>query len=101
MISRRQILCWTPLVAVTRMKAARAADALLQDADSDAQAIDYRADARTVDRQRFPAFRPGQACRNCAIYTADAGTDHGACAIVFGKFVSADGWCPSYEKKPD
>ena len=99
MISRRRILGWAPLIAVARMDAVHAADELLQDPDSDAQAIDYRADARDVDRQRFPAFRTGQTCSNCAIYTADAGADHGACAIVFGKFVSARGWCSSYEKK--
>jgi hypothetical protein len=99
MISRRQILQWSPLLALPCVAAARAADELLHDGDPDAQAIDYQADARDVDRQRFPQFRPGQACSNCAIYTADAGASQGACAIVFGKFVSAGGWCPSYEKK--
>ena len=101
MFSRRQIVQWSPLLFATFVGPVRAADDMLNENDSDGQAIDYRADARKVDRQRFAQFRPGQRCGNCAIYTAEAGADHGAGAIVFGKFVSADGWCSSYEKKPE
>lgn len=100
MISRRQIIALTPLLALPGAQAARAADELLKDSDSDAQAIDYRSEAGQVDRKRFTQYRPGQTCANCAIYTADPGASYGACAIVFGKFVSARGWCSSYERKP-
>jgi hypothetical protein len=100
MISRRQIITLTPLLALPGASALHAADELLKDSDSDAQAIDYVSDARQVDRKRFAQYQPGQSCANCAIYTADPGATHGACAIVFGKFVSAGGWCSAYEKKP-
>jgi hypothetical protein len=88
------------LGALTWAGCAAAQDAMLQDSDPEASAIEYRSDATQVDRAKYPKYAVGQACSNCSVFYADSGAATGTCGIVFGKLVAATGWCVSYEKKP-
>lgn len=102
MTTRRLLLQLIPAgVGSLLGAAARAEDAVLQEQDSEAKAIEYRTDARQVDVRRYPNYSNGQRCLNCALYTViDAGSPAGACSIVYGKLVAADGWCASYQRAP-
>lgn len=71
------------------------AQALVSEADPQAKALGYRADAA-----KAPARKDAQAhCANCSLYTGKAGAADGPCAIFPGKQVSAKGWCSAWSKK--
>ncbi len=72
----------------------------LDPADPQAQALSYVADATSVDGAKFPQYKDGQACVNCALYTGGAGDEWGPCSIFPGKLVNANGWCSVYAPKP-
>ena len=99
---RRKFLRLVPAMGMGALVFAGSAigqDILLKEGDSDAAAIDYRSDAKMVDRSKFPKFTDGQNCRSCNLYFEEKGATTGACGIVFGKVVAAAGWCSSWEKK--
>jgi hypothetical protein len=99
--NRRQLLTGTTASALFWIAPlAHATDeAVLRDGDSDAQSIDYSADARKVDRARFPQYAPGQTCQNCKLFTPINDARLGSCEIVFGKLVATQAWCSSWDKK--
>jgi hypothetical protein len=100
--SRRQFLHVTPLVGLAvlvQVDRVAAQEALLKDSDAEAAAIEYRSDASRVDRSKYANYAVGQNCGNCNLFSADKDATTGSCGIVFGKVVSATGWCSSYEKK--
>ena len=72
---------------------------MLEEADAAAVAMDYRADAAKVDRQKFPKYASGQTCANCQLYAGNAGEPAGGCPLFYGKNVAAKGWCGAWEKK--
>ncbi len=67
--------------------------------DPQAKALGYVHDATTVDKAAQPRYEPGQACKNCALFT---GGDQpwGGCGLFVGKSVAAAGWCSAYAPKP-
>lgn len=73
--------------------------AVLSEDDPQAQSLGYVADASSVDGARYPQFKPGQNCSNCALFLADAGEASGPCSIFPGKAVMAAGWCSVYAPK--
>lgn len=73
---------------------------LLEESDPGAVGLAYRADATQVDPVKNPAYRPGQTCANCALYTGDAGQPQGGCGLFYGKEVAAAGWCNAWERRP-
>lgn len=75
------------------------ADPLLKESDPEALAMDYRADASTVDAAKFPKFKLGQTCANCSLYAGDKGAASGPCGLFMFKEVTAIGWCNAWEKK--
>ncbi len=75
------------------------AQAPVAETDANAAALGYRADAGKVDKAKFPAFKAGQACGNCALFQAAAGAAAGGCPLFAGKQVLAKGWCSAYAKK--
>lgn len=76
------------------------ADEPLSEADPEARAVDYTADAANVDAKKFPKYKAGQTCANCSLYGGSAGDAAGGCALFYGgKVVAAKGWCSSWEKK--
>ena len=99
--SRRDVL---RLLAASSVGAlvvpATRADEPLSESDPEARAVDYTADAATVDAKKFAKYKPGQTCANCSLYGGAAGEPSGGCALFYGgKVVAAKGWCSSWEKK--
>lgn len=78
--------------------ATQAQDAVLQESEQEARAIQYVSDASRVDASKFPNYKRGQTCASCSLYVGDKGAKTGGCGIVFGKLVAAAGWCSSWEK---
>jgi hypothetical protein len=87
-------------LSVLTLRRAAAEDALVQESDAEAIALDYKADAARVDRAKFPKYQPGQTCANCALYVGEPAQAHGGCSLFYGKDVAAKGWCSAWEKKP-
>ncbi|WP_026182401.1 high-potential iron-sulfur protein [Leeia oryzae] len=79
-------------LALAAGKMAFAAD--LTEADPQAKALGYKADATKVDKTKFPKYAAPQQCNNCVLFQAN-----GTCPIFAGKKVSPKGWCNSYTKK--
>ncbi|WP_233344271.1 high-potential iron-sulfur protein [Burkholderia cepacia] len=75
-----------------------AAAPLVDENDSAAKTLGYRAKAMTVDAGKFPKYQAGQTCSNCRFYKAGAGESSGTCPMFGGKAVAAEGWCNVYAK---
>ena len=73
--------------------------AMVVEADAQAAALGYKADATKADVKKFPKYAAGQQCSNCALYTGKAGDASGGCPLFAGKQVSSKGWCSAYAKK--
>ena len=73
---------------------ARAAD-LISEADPQASALGYKADATKAEKRTDATAH----CANCGLYTGKAGDASGPCAIFQGKLVAANGWCTAWAKK--
>ena len=86
------------VLATARLAQAQAPE-LVKDADPQAVALGYKADATKADKVKYPKYAPGQACGNCALYQGAAGSASGPCPLYAGKAVSAKGWCSAYVKK--
>jgi len=97
----RKLIVGTPLLV--------GASALAQDApaavpvpenDPVAMALGYKKDASTVDATKYPQFKAGNICENCALYTGKPGDAQGPCTIFQNRLVEAKGWCATYAPKP-
>ncbi len=75
---------------------ALAAAPILNESDPQAQQYGYKQNAAKVDASRFPAYKAGQTCANCSLFTGNAGDKYGGCAVFGNKQVAAAGWCSSY-----
>ena len=104
---RRDLLKAGSLMLVSLAAMSRAvhshaqAKALPHVAESDAQAmaLGYREDAKKVDRQKFPAYKPGTDCDDCIQFEGKKKEAFGPCKIFPGKAVSAKGWCSAFQPK--
>ena len=72
---------------------------LVDEADAQAKALGYVADASMADKAKFTNFVEGSICATCALYQG-AADGVGPCAIFPGKAVTAKGWCSAFAKKP-
>lgn len=43
--------------------------------------------------------KPGQLCKNCALYSGAEGADWGPCPLFPGNSVAAQGWCSAWVPK--
>jgi hypothetical protein len=43
---------------------------------------------------------PEKNCEGCVHYTAQEGKEYGACTLLPGGFVTANGWCSVFAPKP-
>lgn len=78
---------------------ARAADLpMVDEADAQAKALGYVADASKVDKAQFANYVDGSMCSGCALY--QGGDTAGPCGLFPGRAVSAHGWCSAFAKKP-
>ena len=101
MTARRQfILTLLPAtLALGSAAQALAQPARVDENDPAAKGIGYKHDASKVDAAKYPAFAKGKVCSGCALYQGKAGEAWGACPIVAGKLVNANGWCTAWVKK--
>ena len=67
--------------------------------DPTAKALGYTTDASKIDPKKETAFKAGSHCATCALFTAPASGDWGACGAFSGKAVNQGGWCRAYAAK--
>ncbi len=87
------------LVGLESAPAAAQGAQKLSTSDPLAKSLGYVEDAASVDKAKFPTYKPGQVCDKCRFYTGTAGASDGPCQIFAGKLVSAKGWCSSFVQK--
>jgi len=75
------------------------AQAMVDEKDSQAAGLGYKADATKVDKTKQPKYAAGQACSNCALFQGKASDAAGGCPLFAGKQVAGKGWCSAYAKK--
>ena len=71
----------------------------LSEADPQAVALGYKADATKVDKAKYPQHAATQVCGGCNFFQGKATDAAGPCQLFAGKQVSAKGWCSAYAKK--
>lgn len=71
----------------------------LSPTDPMASGVSYQENAATVDAAKFPQYKPGSKCSNCAQITGKDGDTWRPCNVFAGKLVNANGWCMVYAKK--
>jgi High potential iron-sulfur protein len=84
-------------LAASRVSA-QAAPALTE-ADPQAAALGYKADATKVDKAKYPQYAAGQQCSSCNFYQGKATDAMAPCQLFAGKQATAKGWCSAYVKK--
>lgn len=75
------------------------AQPMVAEADAQAAALGYKADATKADKAKFPKYAAGQHCGNCALFQGKPTDAAGACPLFAGKQVASKGWCSAYAKK--
>jgi len=92
------------LVAVAASGAVLATGAqgqtMVDETSPQAISFGYVADAKRVDKTKFPRFEEGQLCSNCALYQGAATDPAGGCALFGASQVAGAGWCNAWSKKP-
>ncbi len=73
--------------------------AMVAEADAQAAALGYKADASKADKAKFPKYAADQKCSNCALFQGKAADAAGPCPLFAGKQVTAKGWCSAWAKK--
>ncbi len=86
-------------VGVTGLPLAARAQAMVDPKDAQAAALGYVADAKNVDKKKFPKYAAGQVCSNCALYQGKPTDNAGGCGLFPGKQVAGPGWCSAWAKK--
>ena len=107
--SRRAFLATAAVAAASvavvgfKPRRATAAAALphLSESDPLAKSLGYEANAKKVDKAKFPTYKPGQRCGDCRFFKGTAGQKSGyaGCQIFAGYSVDADGWCASFNAR--
>jgi len=78
---------------------ARAQAPMLAETEPAAQAQGYVADAKKVDKKKWPKYQAGQLCSNCALYQGKASDAWAGCPLFGTKQVAGPGWCSAWAKK--
>jgi High potential iron-sulfur protein len=92
------VVAGSSALAASRVSAQAAAPALTE-ADPQAVALGYKADASKVDKAKFPQYGAGQQCSGCNFYQGKATDAMAPCQLFAGKQVGAKGWCSAFVKK--
>ena len=87
-------LAGAPLANALLTGTARA-QSLISEADPQAVALGYKADAAKAPNRKDPQAH----CGNCSLFTGKPGAADGPCAIFPGKLVHTKGWCTAWAKK--
>ena len=96
--ARRQFLLLASVGAAGLPLCARA-QAMVDPKDAQAVALGYVADAKNVDKKKFPRYAAGQLCSNCALYQGKPTDKAAGCPLFAGKQVAGPGWCSAWAKK--
>lgn len=99
MTSRRQFIRVVPFAAAALAAVQPARAAMVDEADAQAKALGYVADAGRADKAKYKQYAAGQLCNNCALWQGKATDPAAGCALFPGKQVAARGWCSAYAKK--
>ncbi len=101
MNSRRQFICRAALTGAALLSTREVlADApVLDEKDPQAVALGYVADGARVNKAKYAAYTPAQACSNCQFYQGKPTAAMAPCPLYGGKQVAAKGWCSAYAKK--
>lgn len=99
MTSRRQFVRFVPLAAAALALSQAAHAAMVDEADAQAKALGYVADAGRADRAKYKQYAAGQQCNRCALWQGKASDAAAGCPLFPGKQVAARGWCSAYAKK--
>jgi hypothetical protein len=89
-----------PAAGLIREAAAQAKVPHLGETEPLAVAMGYVHDAKKVDANKIPQFKPGSDCANCLQITGKEGDEWRPCNIFPGKLVNAKGWCKVWVPKP-
>ena len=102
MTTRRSFLKLAPAALGACALAPRilAAEAPVEESDPAAAALGYKKDAAAVDTKKYPQFKSGNSCANCALFTGKAGETAGPCMALANRPVAAKGWCMVWAQKP-
>jgi hypothetical protein len=73
---------------------------MVDEKDPQAVSLGYVADAKRVDKAKFPKYAPPQRCAVCQFYQGAATLPTAPCTIFGGKRVAGPGWCSAYVAKP-
>ncbi|MBC8058242.1 MAG: high-potential iron-sulfur protein [Rhizobiales bacterium] len=98
-LPRRVFVMGAAAVGAAIVTSRALAQALVSEADPQAKALGYVADAAKTDTKRFPKYAAGQNCANCALYQSKPGDSAGGCPLFAGKQVPAKAWCSAWAKK--
>ena len=79
---------------------AQASPPHVDEKDSLASAMGYVHDAKKVDANKVPQYKPGSHCANCMQMQGKDGDEWRPCNIFPGKLVNANGWCKVWVAKP-
>lgn len=96
--SRRQFIIYSTAGLASLTMAQAQAQTMLGESEATAVALGYKADAKTVDKAKWPKYKDDQLCSNCMLY-ASKSADAGTCSIFPGKLVAGPGWCNAWVKK--
>ena len=64
-----------------------------------AASLGYTENASTVDKAKYPTYKPGQKCGACRFFQGATGEQYGPCQIFGGEAVNVNGWCASFNAK--
>ena len=100
MTSRRRFMHVVPVAALWFAAGEASSQApMLDEKDPQAVALGYVADAKRVDKAKYPKFDASQQCANCALYQGQANAADAPCTLFGGKRVAGAGWCSAWAKK--
>jgi len=85
-------------LAASRVSA-QAAAPVLSEADPQATALGYKADATKVDKAKYPQHVATQMCSGCNFFQGKSTDAAAPCQLFAGKQVSSKGWCSAWAKK--
>jgi High potential iron-sulfur protein len=102
MTSRRQFVIQFSTVSAALSTAnftsAQAAP-MVAEADPQAKALGYFANATKTDKAKYPKYALGQACSSCVLYQGKPEDKAAGCPLFAGKQVSGKAWCSAWAKK--
>jgi len=93
-------LAAVPAAHLARTARAQAALPHLDEKDTLAVSLGYVHDAKKVDPNKVPQYKPGSTCANCLQLVGKEGDEWRPCNLFPGKTVHANGWCKVWVAKP-